>query len=98
MFALVTRKMKKVTFFGNCEVRQLIGLLALLTLFGFSPSAFSVTFDMDAFVCTGGVGTNGISVTDVTGNPDGATECFGVLEPATCCQAMETIQVLAAVS
>lgn len=63
---------------SDCEMKRLIGLIATISLYGFSVSAFGTIVDLVPFACPDV--DNIIHPTDVTGNAGGATQCFGTFD------------------
>ncbi len=57
-----------------------IGYFLTLALFWVSGATVAVPLDIDSVACTSGTGTNGIAVSDVTGNNGGATQCYGTID------------------
>lgn len=57
-----------------------IGYFLTLALFWVSGATVAVPLDIDSVACTSGTGTNGIAVSDITGNNGGATQCYGTFD------------------
>ena len=53
-------------------------ILGLVSLWGWAPNSLAEIIELTSdFQCSAGTAAHGISVSDVTGNNGGATDCFG---------------------
>ena len=68
----------KFTKYWKGKMENFSRIILASALGVFSLTAEAVVLD-NTFMCSAGTATNGIAVTDVTGNHGGATECWGTL-------------------